>query len=331
MEKFDLDQAFENRTVLITGCTGFVGRNVLAALIELNVFRNGLLRIVCVSRNSSILLGHIPKSENIKLVDWDVSYPLNESLPDLDYVFHLAGETGRTAVATDDKKIFATNVLGTLNVLGAASRSTKPKILFASSGAVYDHELNGQNLVRETSPIAEETEGQPESYQQSKIKAERLLLEAMALGSVEVVVARLFTFIGPHMASISNFAIASFLRDCLLDRIVRITGDGTSVRSYQYSGDLGKWLIRMLLFAESGSIYNVGSDEAVNMKELAETVCDVCKNLNGFETMFSNQTTSTFYVPNTNKAKMELGLTNDVGLLEAIHMTYENLKSRIDR
>ncbi len=330
MEEFDLDQAFENRTVLITGCTGFVGRNVLAALIKLNVFRKGLLEIVCVSRNSGLLLSHIPKSENIKLLDWDISLPLNCSLPNLDFVFHLAGETGRSDIVTEGKNISATNVLGTFNVLEATRRSTNPKILLASSGAVYDNELNGQNLFTESSPIAEEADGQAESYQQSKIRAESILLDAMANGSVEVVIARLFTFVGPYMASIANYAIASFLRDCLLDRVVRITGDGTSVRSYQYSEDLGKWLIHMLLFAENGSIYNVGSDKAISMKDLAETVCTVCKNANGFETLFSSQAKSTFYVPDTNKAKTELGLTNEVGLLEAIRTTYENLKSRTD-
>jgi dTDP-glucose 4,6-dehydratase len=260
-------------------------------------------------------------------VNWDVSDPLKGSLPDLDYVFHLAGVTGRSELAIEDKKISATNVLGTFNVLEAVRRSNKPKILLASSGSVYDPALNEKNPVEETAPIAKEFDGKPESYQQSKIRAERMLLDAMTIGSIEVVIARLFTFVGPHMAPTANYAIASFLRDCLLDRAIRITGDGASVRSYQYSGDMGKWLIRMLLFAESGSIYNVGSDEAVSMKELAETVCNVCKNTNGIETSFSNLATSTFYVPNTHKARTELGLTNEVGLFQAIQVTYENLKS----
>jgi dTDP-glucose 4,6-dehydratase len=242
-------------------------------------------------------------------VNWDVSDPLKGSLPDLDYVFHLAGVTGRSELAIEDKKISATNVLGTFNVLEAVRRSNKPKILLASSGSVYDPALNEKNPDEETAPI------------------ERMLLDAMTIGSIEVVIARLFTFVGPHMAPTANYAIASFLRDCLLDRAIRITGDGASVRSYQYSGDMGKWLIRMLLFAESGSIYNVGSDEAVSMKELAETVCNVCKNTNGIETSFSNLATSTFYVPNTHKARTELGLTNEVGLFQAIQVTYENLKS----
>jgi len=329
VEQLDLNQAFKNCTVLITGCSGFVGRNVILALTDLNVFKKGLLKIICASRKCSASLSHLSRTNNIELIDWDISHPFNNILPDIDYVFHLAGVIGRSDAITEDTRNYEVNVLGTLNLLSAITGSKNPKILFASSGAVYDYELIGRTSVKESSPTGIEFEGVPKSYQQSKIQAEKILLDVHSVGSAEVVIARLFTFIGPYMAYNSHYAVANFLRDCLKGQPIRISGDGNSVRSYQHSVDMGHWLIRILLLAESGSIYNVGSDEPVSIKELAEMVYRICENTNGIETMFSSQDKTTFYLPNTQKARSELGLTNEIELSRAILKTYKNLKRTI--
>ena len=154
-----------------------------------------------------------------------------------------------------------TIVEGTREVLRAAA-TKGARVLFLSSGAVYG---------RQHAAVAEECEGAPDpmdprsSYGQAKRLAENLCAIATQAGRADVVVARLFAFVGPRIPLGAHFAVGNFLQDALERRPVLVQGDGQARRSYLYAGDLPEWCWAPLARGRAGVAYNVGSPDPVSI------------------------------------------------------------------
>ena len=119
------------------------------------------------------------------------------------------------------------------------------------------------------------------------------------------------------------------------DEIV-VKGDGTPQRSYLYLGDLVTWLVTLLLQGRNGEIYNVGSDDAVSILELAESVRDTLSpgkriRVLGDTWHSVGNAARNRYVPDISKARTELGLAPWTTLTETIRSTAQHhLSSRSD-
>lgn len=121
-------------------------------------------------------------------------------------------------------------------------------ILYSSSGAVFDAE--------------------PGEYSRMKQDGEAELLWS----GLPVKIARMFTFCGGWMKN--HFAITNMIQDALHDPDgIRIRSTRTNVtRSYLYAADMAIWLWRILIDGQPGGVYEVGSQQAVTMAELAKEV-----------------------------------------------------------
>ena len=101
-----------------------------------------------------------------------------------------------------------------------------------------------------------------------------------------------------------------------------IKSGGGSVRSYQYGTDLCSSLWALLVRGTKGEKYNVGSDAAVSIKELAQSVA---RNVNpSAEVVITGTDThenTTRYLPSINKITRELNVRNNVDLEQAIKRT----------
>ena len=98
-----------------------------------------------------------------------------------------------------------------------------------------------------------------------------------------------------------------------------IKGDGSPLRSYLYADDLVEWLFKILERGESGRPYNVGSDEAISIRDLAVLVRETLQSKSEIKVL--GQTVAgaaNCYVPNVSRARDELGLVQKVSLPEAI-------------
>jgi UDP-glucuronate decarboxylase len=149
----------------------------------------------------------------------------------------------------------------------------------------------------------------PDAYAEAKREAEQLVQK-------HVVIARLFTFVGPYLALDRGFAVTTFLRAALHGEPIRVEQPQTR-RSYLYGSDLAQWLWTMLDRGEG--VYDVGSDEAVTMRELAETIRRVVNpNIPITEGAGGNPST---YLPDIERAQRELGLRVTIPLEDAIRRT----------
>jgi dTDP-glucose 4,6-dehydratase len=138
-------------------------------------------------------------------------------------------------------------------------------------------------------------------------------------------IARIFALLGPGMPLNGPFAAGNFIRDTLAAQAIHIQGDGRPLRSYLYMADLVVWLLRILESGASGQAYNVGSEQAVSIRELAQTIAQAAQIEPRLETgpTSNTQTLPPRYVPDTRKARHDLQLTQSTPLQAALTKTIQ--------
>jgi dTDP-glucose 4,6-dehydratase len=150
---------------------------------------------------------------------------------------------------------------------------------------------------------------------------------------MECKIARCFAFVGPHLPLDAHFAIGNFIRDTLRGGPIEIRGDGSQKRSYLYAADLAIWLWTLLFQGPSGQAFNVGSEDAISIRDLAQAVVaelDPRVKVNVAKEPTEGAEVQQ-YVPSTEKSRQQLGLMQHVELSEAIRRTAAWYGSKVDR
>jgi dTDP-glucose 4,6-dehydratase len=314
---------FKDKSILITGATGFVGRSLIRELVKSNSYVNNSLKITCVTRNPHKFYEQWPSEQSkLQVLNWDVRQPLEERQPNFDYIFHFAGENRTVKNQEHAKLIFDTSVIGTKNLLQMTKYSDVKKIIFASSGAVYKKPQGKARGFEESQETLNLEAAERDPYRAGKARAESIFEDFHKTSNTQILIARMFTFVGPFLPLDANYAIGNFFNDCIRNQPITVKSNGSSIRSYQFSTDMVNWLITILLSGKNGEIYNIGSAEQVSIKDLAEKIAKVFENKLGVRILGdrSPDPVSSFYVPSVEKAKNELGLNNyfslDNSLLE---------------
>ena len=246
--------AMNNETVFITGGTGFFGKSILDFLN-----RDGLsFDIFVLTRNSKKFIDKNAQCINldkVKFVDGDVrTFDFSHRI---DYFIHAATPV---IEKTDDEQMSSIVEDGTRHALDVAEKNGCRKFLFISSGAVY-----GKNDY----PMKESDECHPTTqYGISKLNAEKMCIES----SLDTCIARCFAFSGRFLSKTSQFAIGNFVKDAVDNKPIHINSDGKSIRSYLDQDDLCRWLMSILFYSSPNETYNVGSNHAISIFELATLI-----------------------------------------------------------
>jgi dTDP-glucose 4,6-dehydratase len=228
-----------------------------------------------------------------------------------------------TALGTSPTASFETAVAGAKRVLDLCARQKVHSLLLTSSGAVYGTQPPELDLLSEDYVGAPSPEDVAMGYAHGKRAAEYLCSAAAVQTELQAKIARCFAFVGPLLPLDANFAIGNFIRDGLYRDRIEVAGDGTPRRSYLYAADLAVWLWTILFKGESGRPYNVGSEEALSISDLARLVGRVVSP--GTPVHVAKATTAgalpARYVPSNARATRELGVRSRVVLDEAVRRT----------
>jgi dTDP-glucose 4,6-dehydratase len=315
--------------LFVTGATGFFGRWLLESLFAANERHSLGVRVVALSRDPARFLEAVPHL-GIPGLGWKTGSVATLRADALDgetfdMVIHMATEADLLASASDPQAAADVIAGGTRRVLEAAERTGARRFLFTSSGAVYGPQPAGMELIPEEYPGGPDSSGRKSAYAlpaEAKRKAELLCAEHAGRGGLEAVIARGFTFAGPVLPTQGKFAFGNFMGDALAGGPIAIKGDGTTIRSYLYGADLAVWLWTLLLRGNSGRAYNVGSEDAVSLRRLAEVVA---AQLGVREIEVRGHAdpgaAPDRYVPSTRRAREELGLGENFSLSEIIRRT----------
>jgi len=316
-------EELRGQSLFITGGTGFFGHWLLETFNHANDTLSLGAKATVLSRNSEALAQKSPHLAARSDLVWTAGDVRDFRFPEgqFRYVIH-AGTTSGAPV--EPLEMFDTIVQGTRRVLDFAASHGARKFLFTSSGAVYGRQPS------ELTHLAEDYRGAPDTldpasaYGEGKRAAELLCTLLSQKHGFEAKIARCFAFVGPHLPLDQHFAAGNFLRDALAGRPIQVGGDGTALRSYLHAADLAVWLWTLLFAGKAGQAYNVGSEEAVSIGELAHAAATLREPPLPVE-IAQAATPGVMpmrYVPAAARASAEFGLETRLGLAEALHRTY---------
>jgi nucleoside-diphosphate-sugar epimerase len=249
--------SFSGRPVFVTGASGFLGTHLVLALRASGAEVHALRRRT--SSNTRLACDGVHWHEGDLLDIASMRQVVNEARPDV--VFHLAA--GGTTVEDDDvETVFRTNVTGTLN-LWKALADNPSRIVYTGSCGEYG-QVRG--------PIAETQLCEPTWFYPATKNASVVLLSSLSRESGrDVVILRPFGPYGP--ADNPSRIIPHVIRSFLAGGPVRVTA-GEQLRDYSHVDDhvQALQLAATVELEVRGSIYNVGSGQAITIRYLVETI-----------------------------------------------------------
>ena len=259
--------------VLVTGCAGFIGSQVVRHLLDLghivqgvdnlNDYYNARLkqwRLNCLIANAGFTFHHVDVNvpDGLRAVFADVEPGVPVSA-----VFNLAAWAGVRQSTEVPRTYYEINVLGTLNLLELCREFGVGHFILASTSSVYGEGPNGP--VTETFPA-----NRPLSpYAASKIAAEALLYSYHHLYGMNAVAFRFFTVYGP--AGRPDMSVFRFIRAIAEGEAVTIYGDGTQRRDFTYVEDVAKGMVDGLELQGHHTI-NLGDDRPVSVNALVSYI-----------------------------------------------------------
>jgi dTDP-glucose 4,6-dehydratase len=309
-----------NHRLFLTGGTGFFGHWIVRTFLQLRATTHSNGTLTVLSRDPRRFLASFPEfvdQPGLDFIAGDVRSFTPPTCRTFDFVIHGATAASAKLDQDDPEEMYSVITEGTRNLLEFAGRCEARRLLYISSGAVYGVQPPVLSHIPET------YEGIPTTaYGRGKKASEQLCLDA-STGQFECVIARPFAFVGPYLPLDTHFAIGNFIRDCLENRPIIIRGDGTPLRSYLYAADLAEWLWTLLLLGENGMAYNVGSEEAISILDLARLVRECAGTSNEIRVQEQAKLglPPARYVPSVARARHALGLIPRTSLADAIRQT----------
>jgi dTDP-glucose 4,6-dehydratase len=322
-------ESLSGASILITGATGWFGVWLLDLLCTADDMLQLGVRVVAVSREPSRFMERYRGFAGDPRITWikaDVRQ-LEASGGGFSHIIHGATDTSMSSADDASLQLFDTILDGTRRVIAAAGPQCK-SVLLLSSGAVYGPAREGSVHFAEAEPGGPDPSSVKSTYAEGKRAAEQLGAIAAAMG-VPIRIARCFAFVGPHMPFDKHFAIGNFIADAVRGRPIRVKSDGLPQRSYLYMTDLMAALLLILTNGSIGKPYNVGSDLAVTIGQLAHCVDRVVGG-QGVSMEGAASDPRDRYVPDITRLKTELEFVPEVPLEAAIARTAAWYRARMD-
>ena len=252
---------------LVTGGAGFIGSNLVAALLErgddvriLDNFSTGS-RTNLEGLDAEILEGELRSYERV-----------HAAVRGVDVVFHLGALGSVPRSVQDPLTSSAVNVEGTLNVLLAARDENVRRVVFASSSSIYG---SGGDL-----PRTEQMAPDPISpYGVAKLAAERYCVSfSRVYDQFETVVLRYFNVFGPRQSPRSQYAavVPLFITRIASGAPIVVYGDGEQSRDFTYVANVVDATLRAAdAPGASGRIFNVAAGRPASVNDLAVAIGEI--------------------------------------------------------
>ena len=307
----------EGKKIFITGGGGFIGSTLIEPLVE----RNRIVVFDNFVRNA-LQYRSYKDHENITVIEGDVLDfdHVRESMAGADIVVHCAAIAGIDTVIKSPVRTMRVNMIGSANVLEAATHLEHCDRLVCFSTS----EVFGQQAFRsdETDKTVMGQVGEARwTYAVSKLAEEHLAIAYQQEKGLPATVVRPFNIYGP--GQIGEGALRTFIQRALTNKTIEIHGDGTQIRAWCYVDDMVKGtLIAMENPAAVGETFNIGNQRAVvTIYGLANTVIRVLDSSSEITFTRKDYVDVELRVPSVAKAEQVLGFTAKVDLDEGIRRT----------
>jgi len=270
-------EAFQDKSILISGGTGMIGSYLIDVLMEKN--KDGLnCRILALGRSPERAGGRFPHhwdDPNFTFLECDINAGLPVGLPRADYVLHAASNTHPVAYATEPISTITTNVIGTDHLLRYASKVGAQRVVFASTVEVYGENRGDAAKFDEDYCGYINCNTLRAGYPESKRVGEALCQAYIKEKGLDVVIARLARIYGPTMLMSDTKALSQFIKKGIAREDIVLKSAGNQFFSYCYVADAVYALLLLFAKGACGAAYNI-SDEAsdITLKDLAQTIAE---------------------------------------------------------
>jgi len=251
-------------TIAVTGGTGFIGSNVVDALLA-------------DGHRVRVLDGRDPERTDVEFHRVDITDvdTLTAAVKGTDAIFHLAAMADVNDIHAAPIEAVQVNVLGTVNVLEAARRAEAGRVVLASTVWVYGS--CNDPVVDERSAFTLDTDRH--LYITTKIASEFACRDYRNLYDRPFTILRYGIPYGPNMRETT--VMSSFFRRALSGEPLTIDGDGMQSRNFVYVTDLADAHVKALRPEAEDQVVNLDGPEPVTIRQVAEITAELVRESTG--------------------------------------------------
>ena len=324
----------DNKTILITGVTGLIGRYLIDVLLTRNHVLGISTKIIAVGRDEKRFrkkYTDVKEIETVVFIQQDVQERIEYSGP-IDYVIHMASNTHPRLYASDPIGTEMANILGTFNLLDLASRNNGCRFLFTSSGDIYGDNRSDKKNIEESDCGYIDCNTLRAGYIEGKRAGEALCNAFKEERNVDFVIARLCRIYGPTMNLSDSKAIAQFIKNIINREDIILKSLGNQSFSYLYVYDAVTALLVILTKGLNGEAYNVADNlQVLSLRNLAEILARIGgrKVVYGISDSVEAKGASTFQDVRLDSSKLcKMGWKAEIGINEGLSNTVFYLREK---
>lgn len=258
---------YADKKVLITGGMGFIGSNLARALVEQGAQVTLVDSLIPLYGGHPFNIEDIADHVRVNVCDVRDPFAFEYLIREQDYLFNLAGQTSHMDSMHDPRTDLDINASAQLSILEACRRINRGvKIVFASTRQLYGKP--------DYLPVNEKHPIRPVDVNGiNKLAGEWYHILYNNVYGIRACALRLTNTYGPRMRvkDARQTFLGIWVRRLLEGQTIQIFGDGLQLRDFNYVDDC---VDAMLLAGASdqanGRIYNLGSDEVINLHDLAQ-------------------------------------------------------------
>ena len=261
----------KNCKVLITGGLGFIGSSLARRLVELEAQVTLVDSLIPEYGGNFFNIHDIQDQVTVNITDVRDPYAMKYLIQGQNYLFNLAGQTSHLDSMKDPQTDLAINASAQLSILETCRHhNPEIKLIFASTRQLYGKP--DYLPVDETHPI------RPVDVNGiNKLAGEWYHLLYNNVYQIRACALRLTNTYGPGMRvkDARQTFLGIWIRNLIEGKPILVYGDGTQLRDFNYVDDVVDALLLAAIQPEAdGEVFNLGSREYINLKDLAQMFVD---------------------------------------------------------
>lgn len=322
-------QKLANKTILLSGATGMIGKCIIDLLMLKNKTSDSHIQVIALSRNEETARTRLGEYWNRP----DFTYlfcDINQEIPEcgrVDFVIHAASNTHPRQYSGDPIGTIDSNIIGTKNLLDYAVEHGTEQFCFLSSVEIYGENRGDVEKFDESYLGYLDCNTLRAGYPESKRVGEALCNAYGETYQLPYVIPRLSRLYGPTVLPSDTKAISQFIRKAAAGEDIVLKSEGNQKYSYTFVTDAVNAVLQIMLLGVNGEAYNVADAESdIELRNLAAILAGIAGRKVVFE--LPEESERKGYSTAT-KAMLDAGKLEALGWKARVHLS-EGLRCTVE-